>query len=153
MLSDEMAAEAAFLEQLERKRAEMASQLRTRRLQQKPSRRAPVQALMGREGFGEQFPVLIASIEERRDQEMQEQEMQWARTSALGVLHGGSAVGNSSIYPLREVADGFGHMSQPEADTANFGQSPVRRIRKGHGKRTGLVLSCEGWGTHSDTLS
>ncbi|KAJ1636769.1 hypothetical protein T492DRAFT_861105, partial [Pavlovales sp. CCMP2436] len=94
-----------------------------------------------------------------RDPERQELEVQWAHSSALKVLQGGSSAGNTSISPLRKVA-------LPEPDNVEYKPDNVEyqpdnveyqleqgapRIRKGKGKRAGLVLSCNGWGTHSDT--
>jgi hypothetical protein len=60
----------------------------------------------------------------------------------------------SVVYPLRKVEDGFGRMLGAEGLDEwqqHKGQS-AHRIRKGTGRRVGLVLSCDGWGATSDTL-
>lgn len=76
----------------------------------------------------------------------------------------------SSLFNLRRVDDGFGRLS-PDRPSANASlpttaqtevrlSPPVgapqsiiqRRIRKGTGRRAGLVLSCDGWGLPSESL-
>jgi len=151
-------AEKAFLEQLERKRTEMMSQVRSKA--RSPARkRPPVLALAQNSSMGDRSPSYAqpVPIVDKGEQDQQELEMQWARSSALRVLQGGSSVENSSaissVLPLRKVEDGFGRISMPGGTDPSFQRVLNHRIRKGTGLRVGLVLSCDGWGTKSDTLS
>lgn len=150
-------AEAAFLEQLERKRTEMMKTVRSKHARASTRKSPPVRSLTQRHEHLEQPSIAQQSLvlfdEDERDREQQELEVQWARSSALKVLQGGPLASNSAVLPPRKVEEGFGRLSAlPVSPDPMFVQVSSHRIRKGTGRRAGLVLSCDGWGMKSDSL-
>lgn len=176
-MADDEAEAQAFLSRLQRRRNEMTSIVRGRKrvhmfVHIQPP---PVFALAKREledaSGGSFVPLAQArlpseahdfSLEHTRPREM----VAAHRTLASsGMSHGGqrrSAAASelphfADIFnTARRVEDGFGRLSHSGGtsgpDTRMHADPYAHRIRKGAGKRAGLALSCDGWGTQSSTL-
>jgi hypothetical protein len=82
---DENAAEAAFLEQLDRKRTDMMREVHSAKRGHKPARKSPPVLALEMPAQVEQQPSLSdqSLIESQREHELEELEMQWARSRCI----------------------------------------------------------------------
>lgn len=174
------AAEAAYLARLQRRRDEMTSLVRGRKRAPMSAHipPPPVLALPKRELEELSFAPsersrapagaqLFAAFESQSqlDEQLQ-REVVAARDTPLAanLRHGGQRRSAPAEPPefadifntARTVEDGFGRLSHSGVASGpgiRLRPDPhAHRVRKGAGKRAGLALSCDGWGTPSRTL-
>jgi hypothetical protein len=164
MADDAAAEESAFLARLQRRRKEMASIMRgSKHAHMQPP---PVFELAKR-GLEELsvVPSVLESQSQLDEQQQHKVAVAHRLTAAAKMRHGGQArlvaVDPASFADIfntaRRLEDGFGRLSHcgigsSGGDIRLHSDLYGHRIRKGAGKRAGLALSCDGWGTPSSTL-